>query len=401
MSRPRDASPPAASTPPGAKVGCFGALALVAFGVLLGLVAVEIGLRLFVPVEAVFVKWDPVLGVRHRPGMKSWWYRETHGNRVWVEINSLGYRSPEIQREKPPGTLRVLMMGDSYLEGMQLPMEQVVSERLRALLEDSLPGRRIEVVNAGNMGYGQAEQSLFLNREGWALAPDLVISMLYLGNDLTDNWSGTGSRIRPSYDLAGDSLVLRPPHLPGWKIFLRDHVLAHLALPKAIRMYMIHSVPWAKRWAAEQGLILRDLGRAESHDDLDRMMAVTQRLLDRMRQDCDAHGVPLVVFEFPHGFDVVRAYPDSTYMPIKMWRDARGAAWEWDYVHQGMRRYWDRSAQRRVDGTSGFNAGAARGDTLYIDFGGHWNARGHDLAAWLLADYVMKNRLLGEPAPGS
>src|SRR5262245_17581020 len=183
--------------------GCLATLGLVAFGLVMGLVAGEILLRLVVPIEPVFVEWDPLVGVKHRAGMKGMWYRETT-HPVRVEINSLGFRNGPMQREKPAGTVRVLMLGDSYLEGMQVPFDQLVSERLRARLQAALPGEHVEVLNGGVAGWGQSEQSLYLAQRGWAYSPDVVVSFLYLGNDLTDNWYKTGSPVRPSYELRGD-----------------------------------------------------------------------------------------------------------------------------------------------------------------------------------------------------
>jgi hypothetical protein len=397
MTRPDPKSAPA--PPPERPLGCVGALGLVAFGLVLGLVVVEIALHLLVPIEPVFVKWDPVLGVRHRPGMRAKWYRET-SKPVWVQLNKFGFRSPPVTPEKPAGTFRIMMLGDSYLEGMQVPMEQVVSERLRACLERRLPGRRVEVINAGNMGWGQAEQSLFLNREGWRFSPDLVVAFLYLGNDLTDNWYRTGSRVRPSYEVRGDSLVLHPPYLPAWKILLRDHVLAHLAIPKFVRMYMLPRFPWAKRWAAEQGLVLRDLGHARSRADQDSMLDVTRRLFDRMRADCDRHGARFVVFQFPPGLVLVSGYADTTRIPAKMRHDAPGATWEFPRYREEMLGYYRRAGLDYVDAEPGFREAVARGDSLYIYFEGHFTARGHEVAAEMLCDHLLAEGLVpGAPAP--
>ncbi len=381
---------------PGRLGGCLAITALVALGLFLGLVAGEIGLRLLVPVEPVFVQWDPVLGVRHRPNMKARWYRETRSP-VRIQLNSLGFRGPETSSRKPPGTLRVLMLGDSYLEGMQVPLEQLVSRRLEERLGKIL-GARVEVLNAGVAGWGQAEQSLFLSREGWRYGPDLVISFLYLGNDLKDNWYRTGSPVRPSYEVRDDSLVLHPPHLAPWKVFLRDRILAHLAIPKLIRQHLIHRFEWARLWAARQGLILRNVGKPRSRQDEIQMLDVTQRLYDRMKADCARHGVPLLALEFPYGPQLVGAYPDTNRVPGKLRRDAPAASAPYFYLGEQMASFFARSGIPYVDALPPFAAAAHQGDTLYIGFEGHWTVAGHELAAGLLADYIARHRLLASSA---
>ncbi len=391
LSRPGPAPP--VLTPGRRTAGWLAPLGLTFLGLVMGLAVAEVGLRFLVPIEPVFVEWDPVLGVRHRAGMKGTWYRETRAP-VRVELNSLGFRNGPLERRKPAGTVRVLMLGDSYLEGMQIPFHQLVSERLRVRLQQAMPAKRVEVLNGGVAGWGQSEQSLYLAQRAWPYEPDLVVSFLNLGNDLRDNWYRTGSPVRPSYELRGDSLVLHPPFLPPWKIFLRDRVLAHLAIPKLVRMYFIHRFEWARLWAVKQGLILRNVGKPRSREEEDAVLEIGRRLYGRMAAECARHRVPLVVLQFPYGLQLVRFYPDTSYTSSKLRRGAPGASQPYEYLGEEMARFFLRSGMSFVRADSAFAAAVSRGDTLYIDFDGHWTARGHDVAASLLAEHILSRGLL-------
>lgn len=386
------ATPP--SPPVGMLQGCLASLALIVFGLVIGLVFGEIAVRFVVPIEPVYLEWDPLTGVRHRAGMKGNWYRETT-RPVHVELNSLGFRNAPLTREKPAGTVRVLMLGDSYLEGMQVPQPQVVSELLRDRLQQAMPGRRVEVLNGGVSGWGTAEQSLYLQHKAWPYSPDLVVSFLNLSNDLRDNWYKTGSPVRPSFELRNDSLVLHPPRLSRWKIILRDDILAHLEIPKLVRQYFIHRFTWAQLWAAKQGLILRNVAGASNRADEDEMLTICQKIYGRMETECAAHAVPLLVFEFPYGVQLIRDYPDSSYTSAKVWNDAPGAAKPYYRLGDEMASYLRRSGIPLVRADSAFAAAISHGDTVYIDFAGHWTAKGHAIAADLMSRDIIARRLLG------
>jgi lysophospholipase L1-like esterase len=103
-----------------------------------------------------------------------------------VRINSLGFRGDEISRCKPPGTLRIVCIGDSTTFGVwresQLSMRFTVNypaalqRRLRAAGDE-----RVEVVNAGVLGYTTAEAlALYMSRI-LALDPDVIT--VRLGNN--------------------------------------------------------------------------------------------------------------------------------------------------------------------------------------------------------------------------
>ncbi len=106
-----------------------------------------------------------------------------------VDVNSLGFRGPEMQSPKAPGTFRIFAIGESSTFGWKGVRSH--SEAWPAVLEAKLraahPGRAIEVVNAGVPGYTSIEQRInFLLRISH-LQPDAIV--IYHGNnDLTWSW---------------------------------------------------------------------------------------------------------------------------------------------------------------------------------------------------------------------
>ena len=67
--------------------------------------------------------------------------------------NSVGFReSRQIPRRSPPGTHRILAIGDSWIYGLAQPQGQTIADHLERLLPARLGVARVEVINAGVPG---------------------------------------------------------------------------------------------------------------------------------------------------------------------------------------------------------------------------------------------------------
>jgi hypothetical protein len=151
---------------------------------LLLLLFAEVGARTFIAVWAQqpyrtlsLYRWSPYGLVRNNPNVTSPKFR----------ISPNGFRNPEVfTREKPKGTLRVLMMGGSVLYaglggpvtvgdrvGSDETIAQFLRDRLRA--DPALAGVDIEVINAGVNFNRIAEISTSYLAEYVFWNPDVVI----------------------------------------------------------------------------------------------------------------------------------------------------------------------------------------------------------------------------------
>jgi lysophospholipase L1-like esterase len=99
-----------------------------------------------------------------------------------VHTNARGFRGPELAAEKAPGTLRVLMLGDSSTFGWGVESFETLPERLGKALAAALAPVHVEVVNLGVPGYSSFQGRVLLERTALALAPDAVV-WSYLSND--------------------------------------------------------------------------------------------------------------------------------------------------------------------------------------------------------------------------
>ncbi|HEX9709888.1 MAG TPA: SGNH/GDSL hydrolase family protein, partial [Candidatus Thermoplasmatota archaeon] len=131
---------------------------------------------------ADYSEYDPLLGWRKRPGARLAFRRREYA--VDFALNSHGLRDPERGYEAPPGTARILALGDSFVEGYGVPLEQTVTQ----VLEGSLRARgcSIQVVNGATTGYSTDQEYLFYRTEGVRYAPRVVVLFFHY-NDILYN----------------------------------------------------------------------------------------------------------------------------------------------------------------------------------------------------------------------
>jgi hypothetical protein len=102
-----------------------------------------------------------------------------------VDINSHGLRSPETTYKKPPGTFRILNLGDSVAMGWGVREENTYGRRLESLLnKQGSGGLHYEVINAGVPGWNLENSLAYLQAEGLKYEPDLILLDLTIANDI-------------------------------------------------------------------------------------------------------------------------------------------------------------------------------------------------------------------------
>ncbi len=103
---------------------------------------------------------DPELGYRLNPNNE--------------DCNSLGFRHGPIERPKPPGLFRLLVIGDSVAWD---------ENGFVSMLHDEFSNREIEVINAAVPGFTTYQERLFLERIAGPVEPDLVLLQFCLNDN--------------------------------------------------------------------------------------------------------------------------------------------------------------------------------------------------------------------------
>jgi hypothetical protein len=167
---------------------------------------------------AVAKQPDASLGWRPGAGISAWQRLE---GAALVQTNARGFRDRDHDaEERPPGLVpvRVVVLGDSFAEAVQVPLEQTWWRLMEAELNAGAcapadrpgpPARPFEVLSFAVSGYSTAQSLLAWRHEALVLDPDIVVLALFLGNDLVENSPLLDDEpMRPYLLAAGDDLTL-------------------------------------------------------------------------------------------------------------------------------------------------------------------------------------------------
>lgn len=140
------------------------------------------------------------------PNMK--FSQTTPETRAEIRTNSRGIRADrEYPYEKPAGTCRVVLLGDSLLVGYEVDLEDSFAYLLDRKLQAA--GYRCEVINLAVSGFGTAEMLVALQQEGFKYHPDLVLFSSHV-TDLDDNIRSSLYRIDGTGRLVRDQREFLP-----------------------------------------------------------------------------------------------------------------------------------------------------------------------------------------------
>ena len=391
---------------------------LLFISLVVALTLTEIGLRIINYSFPTFYTPDEYRGYVLTHGIEGWYRKEGES---YVRINSDGLRDAEHAKQKPENTLRIAVIGDSYAEAFQVPLEnafwKVLENRLQTCA--TLGGKKVEVINFGVSGYGTAQQLITLQRQVWDYAPDVVLLAVTTNNDITDN-----SRVLkktdeiPYFVFRGDKLELddsfRRNSAFRWRLstlsrigtWFRDNLrfvqLAHHA------QYALKNYLAKRRAATEPPPVLNQLKaenappppnppvRAEDvgidnmiyrepADDVWReAWRVTEGLMTEMRRETEAKGAKFLVVTLSNGIQV---FPEEA--PRRAFLDKIGAT-DIFYPDTRIKNLGARENFTVYNLAPELQVYAEQNKVFLHGFGanlgnGHWNAEGHRVAGEMLS----------------
>jgi hypothetical protein len=331
-----------------------------------------------------FTRYDPLLGWRIAPNTDTKIFESDYS--TTLQYGPKGLRGKDRPYAKPAGVSRILMLGDSMVDGYSVPLENRVSEVLETRL-----GPGTEVVNLGVSGYSTDQEMLMLESEGWKYQPDLVALFLYY-NDVWMN----GQRLLARYtfkpvfrlDDAGN-LALTGVPVPNPAPALEDRFKLYALFRDVVKgspsLYKMATL--GHGWTASTVPMPAGAGgtadqfrvyQKEDKPELRRVWAITQALLRRMNRETQEHGGRFLVFYAPSRVELSAEewsqsnIPD-TYAP--------------DVVLQHLTEICTAEGIALLDPSQRFREARKIGPLSYAH-DVHWTPAGHRLAADLLAEYV-------------
>jgi hypothetical protein len=390
---------------PRARVGLFAKLFVVLGALAVGLLLAEVGLRVIGFRYLNLYREDRDVGYSLRPGAEGWWREE---GEAYIRVNSDGLRDREHTKEKPPGTLRVAVIGDSYAEALQVPSESAFWSVAERRLQDcgALAGRKVEFINFGVSGFSTARELLLLRTRVWQYSPDVVVLLFTTGNDVRDNSKLLARKYaglplpyfvyRNGALVPDDSLVRERNETLGFRVResfvgrvldgLRNHLRVVGLFDKA-RTAFQSDAPKRKEVSAgfEPGLDEQIYMEPEDPAWAE-AWRVTEGLLTFVRDEVRSHGARLLVVTGSNGIQV---NPDAS-VRERFTRELKVE--DLLYPERRIRALGEREGIEVLNLAPPLLDYAEREHAFLhgTDGHGHWNALGHKLVGDLLAQRLCE-----------
>jgi hypothetical protein len=387
------------------------------FGVVFGLALVEIGLRLIGYSYPEFYVSDDRRGYSLRPNMQGWYRKE---GEAYVRINSDGLRDREHSRVKPPNTFRIAVLGDSFVEALQVPFEEsfchIIEQKLRSC--PAMAGRDVEVINFGVSGYGTAQELITLRNQVWQYSPDLVLLTVTTNNDISDNSQALKKTNQIPYFVWRDERLVEDDSFLQTRSFQsRNNSIGragqwfrdHLRLVQAIQQAAFAvRVMREQRAAAKSAQVEKPANAPQNSlmptDELgvDNLVyresfdpgwinawTVTEQLIKTMRNEIESKGAVFAVMTLSNPPQV---------LPASASREAflqRVGAKDIFYPDNRIAQFCRREGIAVATLAPPMQQYAQQNQLMLHGFGkdignGHWNVAGHHIAGQLAADEICK-----------
>ena len=162
--------------------------------------------------DVLFLMPDPAVGWKHPESFTfNWNGRNPYciEFRVQITTNTFGFRDREWSIEKPPGTTRIAILGDSFIEALQVPLDLTATRLVAGQLAARVRNTRVETMNFGVSNYGVGQYLMLYEHYVRRFRPDYVVVFAsYLNFTRTTQRELTSRlqefyalHVRPSYAL--------------------------------------------------------------------------------------------------------------------------------------------------------------------------------------------------------
>ena len=352
---------------------------LVLCGILVSLILIEIGLRIFAPQPKYYnpqylFTIDEDLGYTLTPNFKG--KMRTPESTSTIKINSKGLRDYEHKKKK---AFTILGLGDSFTFGTGVELEDTYLWRLEDILNKK-HGNMYEIVKAGVPGYGTDQEYIFLKNKGLEYKPNLVIIGFYI-NDVLDS-------ITPDFTVidgyAVPSQKMRE-HFKGKKLSLKRK-LSVLVNELHISSFIINRLstnPFFKKLFLK--LIEKSKGKEGSrlklysqdyNYEIMKAWAKTQEYLKMIEDETKRNGGRVLVVYIPERQQV---YDDQWKRVVKQY-DLKNKSYDVLYPNKTLKNFCEKENIAFLDLTKSLRKNANK-EELYFTMDPHLNSNGHEYIA--------------------
>jgi lysophospholipase L1-like esterase len=317
---------------------------------------------------------DPQIGYRLKPHARTRFVTSEFA--ADIAVNSIGLRDDEEIGPKPAGERRIVLLGDSLVLSVQVPFEQTFGELLEKRLNARGGATRYRVINAGVQGYGPIEEQLFFRRIAPAVQADIVIPVIFVGNDAEEALASRGKLSGPQNVAAAgksSSLTTRLRRLVRRSMVLQILRLRAVSATERFTSTTAPPEPPLQSYAASPAPRI-----AEG-------LSVARSSIEDIRQTAAAGGATTAVVLMPARFQV----DDGDYGRLKAAVAAAGGQLLRDAATERFDRALASLPVPRLDVLPALRR-ALPGPDLFYQESVHLTPRGHEVVAEALDTFIAQ-----------
>lgn len=349
------------------------------------LIVTELILRLFYPQNLNYTMFDENLMYRHIPNFEFGYSRQEFSS--LIAFNSKGLRDYEHDYKKKGGIYRILILGDSFPEALQVRLNETFPKLMEGMLNKNYASnsKKFEVINAGTGGYGTENEMIFMETEGIKYEPDAALLFFSL-NDIEDN------HFSPLISIDNSNII---KHLPvkasaPKKLMLYCSRHLHLcSLTQNVLLHGIRSSPLLRLAFSKSSISSTNITDAsfgpldiyyrESSAAFERAFNDTLTVLLGMSNFAMSSNIKFAVAIIPSKEQVDNNKYNEFLRKNNLTEDDADIG----KVHRLLKKSLQQNGIAVVDLTPYFKS-RNKNNAFYFDIDGHWNAQGHNLAAQTL-----------------
>ncbi|MDH4157845.1 MAG: GDSL-type esterase/lipase family protein [candidate division Zixibacteria bacterium] len=261
-------------------------------------------------------------------------------------INAHGLRGEEIDEVKTAP--RILALGNSCTFGWGVPQRETYASQLTAML-----GERYEVINGGVPGYSSLQGKRFFKRDLLSLQPDLIL-ILFAWND---HWA------------AAAQIADKDQQPPPRPLIAAQNLLSRLHLYRLLKKLLLSAIEKDPDVLFDRSQPVYRVGLDDYYSNLRALCGVAR-----------SHGIRPVLITSPIP-SLEKYYPAGSVSNLHTYHGR---------YNDAVRRLARDERVELIDLAAEFD----RHDDLYdnaVRDPIHFNAKGHRIAAELIAEYLRKN----------
>ena len=209
---------------------------------------------------------------------------------VTQKTNNLGFLDRDHTFEKPKDTYRILFLGDSFVEAVQVSIPAKVHSLTERFLNKNVIPKKVECIALGFSGMGTANELLFYDKLGKKFSPDLVV-VVFIANDFPNNSPVLHAMVEGWHPMKGPRFFFEVDHVKN-QIFKIDPTLDYYKYmmpvvmpPKTVEKPLPTDslFSWSIFYKESRSILKKHFGHIDQQKKIDNVF--TQRIKFLKQQD--------------------------------------------------------------------------------------------------------------------